>query len=237
MRNRWSNEENPKTREKSTRKSVGAFQSQPFFHFNNPFTFVLTTAVLQVTTAIIKCTNHFSRTKFQNIPRVAFPQTMLVGAAPSKGSRSMVAPPPPYFFLRNRRFQNRLPVVSPETRCPSTPRRHRSIGQSCTQENMRIRLFHNSFFFFFFHNIYFPASGQAVVTGRCRPFLPPWFYCLQFSSRIYIGLSNPIEIVDFSSSVANSRSSRAFRKSICAQRKSPHEFVRVCTRGDSNSRN
>ena len=38
----------------------------------------------------------------------------------------------------------------------------------------------------------------------------------------------------FSSNVANSRS-RAFRESICAQEKSPYEFIRVCTRGDSNS--
>ena len=26
---------------------------------------------------------------------------------------------------------------------------------------------------FFSHTFYFPASGQAVVTGRCRPFSPP----------------------------------------------------------------
>ena len=44
------------------------------------------------------------------------------------------------------------------------------------------------FFFFFLTHIYFPASGQAVVTGVV-PSLPPGF-CLHFLSRI--GFSNPI---------------------------------------------
>ena len=46
------------------------------------------------------------------------------------------------------------------------------------------------FFFFFlsFSIFYFPASGQAVVTGVV-PSLPPWFLPLQFLSRI--GFSNP----------------------------------------------
>ena len=49
------------------------------------------------------------------------------------GSRPTVAPPT--FLERNRRFQNQLPVVSPETRCPSTPRRHRS-ADLCTRETI-----------------------------------------------------------------------------------------------------
>ena len=68
-------------------------------------------------------------------------------------------------------------------------------------------------FFFFFHTCPFFRPGS----------------CLQFLSRILVGFKSAIPLlVDFSSSVANSRS-RAFRKSICcAQEKSPHEFLRVC---------
>ena len=68
--------------------------------------------------------------------------------------------------------------------------------------------------FFFFTHIYFPASGQAVVTGvvpSSPRFLP------SILSRI--GFRNPTAR-RFSSSVANSRS-RAFRKSVCAQEKVP----------------
>ena len=47
---------------------------------------------------------------------------------------------PPTFLRRNRRFQNQLPVVSPEIRCPSTPRRHRLIDL-CTKKSVWIRFF------------------------------------------------------------------------------------------------
>ena len=58
-------------------------------------------------------------------------------------SLTTVAPPTLTFLLqRNRRFRNQLQVVSPEMRCPSTPRRHRSIDLFfCTQENIRILFF------------------------------------------------------------------------------------------------
>ena len=52
------------------------------------------------------------------------------------GSRAL-----PTFILRNRRWcQNQLPVASPETRCPSTLRRRRSIDL-CTRENVWILFF------------------------------------------------------------------------------------------------
>ena len=70
-------------------------------------------------------------------------------------------------------------------------------------------------FFFFPTHIYFPASGQAVVTGVV-PSFPP-VLAFNFSSRI--GFSDPM-LVDSPPSVANSRS-RAFRKSTCAQEKVP----------------
>ena len=75
--------------------------------------------------------------------------------------------------------------------------------------NWRSRAFRN-----FFTHIYFPASGRAVVTSvvPSRPrFLP--------SILSAWGSAIPL-LVDFSSSVANSRC-RAFRESTCAQEKSP----------------
>ena len=72
------------------------------------------------------------------------------------------------------------------------------------------------FFFFFFTLIYFPASGQAVVTGVVPSDRPP---VLAFNFCRANGSAIPL-LVDFSSSFANSRS-RAFRKSICAQEKVP----------------
>ena len=74
------------------------------------------------------------------------------------------------------------------------------------------------------HFIYFPASGQAVVTGVV-PSSPR--FCLQFLLRI--GFSN-LTARRFSSSVANSRS-RAFRKSICAQKKVPTNFYEYALGG------
>ena len=81
------------------------------------------------------------------------------------------------------------------------------------------------FFRFFFAHSHIPASGQAVVTGVV-PFFPPGS-SLQFLLRI----------VDFSSSVANSRS-RAFPSQFVHMKKSPRSYIiRVCTRRGSNSRN
>ena len=48
------------------------------------------------------------------------------------------------------------------------------------------RMFFLCFFFFFFAHAYFPASGQAAVTGVVPSPTSP---CLQFLSRI--GFSNP----------------------------------------------
>ena len=69
-----------------------------------------------------------------------------------------------------------------------------------------------------------------MITGVVLP-PPPVIAFIFFAHRV----QHPL-IVDFSSSVANSRS-RAFRKSISAQANAPRKFIRARTRGDSNSRN
>ena len=71
-------------------------------------------------------------------------------------------------------------------------------------------------FFFFFSQVYFPASGQAVVTGvvpSSPRFLPSIFIAHRVQHSHYSSIFHRV-------SVANSRS-RAFRKSICAQEKVP----------------
>ena len=86
-----------------------------------------------------------------------------------------------------------------------------------------------SFFFLFFlllSHLYFPASGQAMVTGRCRPLSPP---ILAFNYYRAQGSAIPL-LVDYSSSIANSRS-RAFRKSTCAQEKVPANFYEYALGG------
>ena len=73
------------------------------------------------------------------------------------------------------------------------------------------------FFFFFCSHSYFPAPGQAVATGRCRPFslrlLPSIFIA---HTRVQQSHCSSI----FHRVFANLRS-RAFRKSICAREKVP----------------
>ena len=69
------------------------------------------------------------------------------------------------------------------------------------------------FFFFFTHLL---SSFWTSRGHRCRPFSPP---VLAFNFYRTQGSAIPL-LVDFSSSVANSRSC-AFRKSICAQEKVP----------------
>ena len=46
-------------------------------------------------------------------------------------------------------------------------------------------------FFFFFAHFYFPAFGQAMGIGVVPSFFLPPRSCLQFSSRILVGFSNP----------------------------------------------
>ena len=72
------------------------------------------------------------------------------------------------------------------------------------------------FFFFFFSRTLLLSSFWTSRSHRCRPFFPP---VLAFSFYRAQGSAIPL-LVDFLSSVANSRS-RAFRKSICAQEKVP----------------
>ena len=77
--------------------------------------------------------------------------------------------------------------------------------------------------FFFFAHIYFPASGLAVVTDvvPSSPRLPSIFIAHRVQQI-------PL-LVDFSSSVADSRS-HAFRKSNCAQEKVPTNFMKSISR-------
>ena len=85
---------------------------------------------------------------------------------------------------------------------------------------------------FYFSRIYFPASGQALVTGvvpTCPRFLPSTCY------RAYVGFSNPtarrffIELLTHALALSAS-------PFVHLSRKSPTEFIRVCTRRGSNSR-
>ena len=75
-------------------------------------------------------------------------------------------------------------------------------------------------YLFFLTHIYFPASGQAVFTGVVSSpprFLPPVF----IAHRVQQSHCSSI----FHRVFANSRSRRAFRKSICAQEKVPTNLV------------
>ena len=76
-----------------------------------------------------------------------------------------------------------------------------------------------SYTFFYIPHFYFPASGQAVVTGVVPSpsrFVPSIVYRAQ-------GSAIPL-LVDFSSSGANSRS-RTFCTSICAQEGVPANYM------------
>ena len=90
-------------------------------------------------------------------------------------------------------------------------------------------------FLFYIILFYFILSHTSTFQLLDKPWspvsslLPPRFLPSTFLARI--GFSAIPLLVDFSKSVANSRS-RAFRKPICAQEKSPGEFVRPYTRGD-----
>ena len=70
--------------------------------------------------------------------------------------------------------------------------------------------------FSFFAHLYFPASGQAVVTGVV-PSPPRFLPSILIAHTVQQSHCSSIFI---SSTTANSRS-RAFRKSICAQEKVP----------------
>ena len=74
----------------------------------------------------------------------------------------------------------------------------------------------SSFFFLSFSHILL-ASFWTSRGHRCRPFSPPVLAFIFY--RAWGSAAIPL-LVDFSSSVANSRS-RVFRKSICAQAKVP----------------
>ena len=103
----------------------------------------------------------------------------------------------------------------------------RRASSWCGRDARVISLF---FLLFFLAHFYFPASDKPWSQVSS---LLPLGSCLNF----YLAYGSAIPLlVDFSSSVVANSRSRVFRKLICAQQKSRHEFIRVCTRGDSNSR-
>ena len=82
----------------------------------------------------------------------------------------------------------------------------------------------------FFTRFYFPASGQAVVTGVVPS--PP-----RFLPSIFVAHRGQIPLlVDFSSSIDNSRF-RAFGKSICAQEKVPTNLYECALGGIRTHKN
>ena len=83
-------------------------------------------------------------------------------------------------------------------------------------ETQLCKLRGTSFFLFFFTHIYFPASGQAVVT-RVVPSFPRFSPSFFIAHRVQ---QSHCSSIFHQVSVANSRS-RAFRKSICEQEKVP----------------
>ena len=85
-------------------------------------------------------------------------------------------------------------------------------------------------FSFFFAHFYFPASGQAVVTG-VAPFPPG--SCVQLLSRM--GFSTPTARRFFIE--CRKLTLSRFPQVNLSTRKRPNEFIRVCTRRGSNSRN
>ena len=88
-------------------------------------------------------------------------------------------------------------------------------------------------FLFFSHTscIHFPASGQAVVTGVVRSF-PRFLPSIVIARRVQQSHCSSI----FHRVLLTRTLSRFPQVNLCA-RKRPHEFIRVFTRGDSNSRN
>ena len=93
--------------------------------------------------------------------------------------------------------------------------------------------YHTLFFFCFFStHFFFPAFGQAVVTGVVPSPSPP-----RFLPSIFI--AHRVQQSHCSSLFYRVLPTHALAlpASRFVHKKSPHEFIRVCTRGDSNSRN
>ena len=87
------------------------------------------------------------------------------------------------------------------------------------------------FFFFFSHTFNFQSLDKPW--SQVSSLLPPGS-CLQFLSRI--GISNPTARRFFIQCCLLTLS-RFPQVNLCTRRKNSHEFIRVCTWGDSNSRN
>ena len=85
--------------------------------------------------------------------------------------------------------------------------------------------------FFFASHFFFPASGQAVVSGVV-PSPPRYVPSVFFEHRVQHSHRSPTFFIEY----CYLKLSRFPRVNL-SSRKSPYEFILVCTRGDSNSRN
>ena len=91
-----------------------------------------------------------------------------------------------------------------------------------------IRTHETDFLFYFSH--YFPASGQAVVTGVVPSppqFLPSIFIAHRVQQSHCSSIFHRVLLTH----------ALALSASQFVRKKSPREYIRACTRGDSNSRN
>ena len=135
-----------------------------------------------------------------------------------------------------RRHEKAARLLLPTSPDASLPGAERSSCHKCSRPPLILR-YHSyqhtypyvSFFslLFFFAHFNFQASEQAVVTGVV-PSTPRFLPSICIAHRVQ---QSHCSSIVHRVSVANSRS-RAFRKSIC-----PNEFIRVCTRRGSKSRN
>ena len=92
------------------------------------------------------------------------------------------------------------------------------------------RLYRHFFFFFLFSHVYFPASGQAVVKG-VAPSPPRFLPSICIAHRVQQSHCSSIF-----HRVLLTHALQFPQVNLCAKI-SPHEFIRVCTWGDWNSRN
>ena len=84
--------------------------------------------------------------------------------------------------------------------------------------------------FFFFAHLYFPATGQAVGTGvvpSSPRFLSSFFIADRVQQSHCLSIFHRVLLTH----------ALAFSASQFVRKKSPHEFIRACARGDSISRN
>ena len=86
-----------------------------------------------------------------------------------------------------------------------------------------------TFFFFFSSHFYVPASGQAVVVSGVVPCPARYVPSVLIAHRVqYSHCSSIFQLLIYALALSSSQ---------FVHKKSPYEYIRVWTRGDSNSRN